>query len=66
MSSNWEVVFSYVQICRSTSCAFSLLQNDERLMRPFHFVKGGPVSFCKIHNVTSVLSGIKGLVFLGC
>lgn len=65
VSVNWEVFFGYVQICLSTLYAFSLLQNNEKLVRPFHFVKGGPVSsFCKIHNVMSIMSGIKCLFFL--
>lgn len=65
ISSNWEIFFGYVQICLSALHAFRLLQNNEKLMGPFYFVKGGPVnSFCKIHNLTSVMSEIKCLFFL--
>lgn len=64
VSSSWEV-FGYVQICFSALYAFRLWQNNEKLMGPFHFVKGGPVNrFCKIHNVTSIMSEIKCLFFL--
>lgn len=65
VSSSWEVFFGCVQICLSTVYAFRLLQSNEKLIGPFHFVKGGPVnSFCKIHNVTSIMSEIKCLFFL--
>lgn len=65
ISRNWEVFLDYVQVWLSTLYVFRLLQNNEKLMRPFHFVKGGPVSSsCKIHNVTSVMSGIRYLFFL--
>lgn len=65
INSNWEVFFGYVQIVLSALYTFRLLQINEKLMGPFHFVNRPSLySFCEIYKVTSVMSEIKCLFFL--